>query len=169
MTLSLQRVRQAATDRERWPVLAVCGAPAARQRAAFREGASTRAPYLGLARLTHLPSESRLLASSRRWQAFHMQGTPASALVTVAGHRMQRHHCAALAPVGRHGQEYRRAGLCCSRGKKVGEKKCRDWCVWVLGTEDDITCHAVSFLLGTEEEKQPASAVPGGADARLKQ
>lgn len=31
-------------------------------------------------------------------------------------------------------------------------KKCRDWPVWVLGTEDDITRHAVSFLLGTEEE-----------------
>lgn len=38
---------------------------------------------------------------------------------------------------------------------KWEKKKCRDWRVWVLGTEDDITCHAVSFLLGTEEEKHP--------------
>ena len=51
--------------------------------------------------------------------------------------------------------------------KKAGEKKCRDWRVWVLGTEDDITRHAVSFLLGTEEEKRPPLS-PGGADVRLK-
>lgn len=59
--------------------------------------------------------------------------------------------------------------VCAAQGKKKSgrKKKCRDWRVWVLETEDDITRHAVSFLLGTEEEKRPPLS-PGGADVRLK-
>ena len=95
-----------------------------------------------------------------------MQGAPAAVLVTVAG-RGCRDMTAVLVPVGRPVIQKDWFVLLKRKKKKAGEKKCRDWRVWVLGTEDDITRHAVSFLLGTEEEKRPPLS-PGGADVRLK-
>ena len=83
-------------------------------------------------------------------------GAPAAALVTVAGCGMQRQdRCAGACGTSRPVIQKDRFVLLKRKKNKWEKKKCRDWRVWVLGTEDDITCHAVSFLLGTEEEKHP--------------